>query len=78
MDEASRSVADMVDDFIKNLNATYKKSKTILDNRAKDYHLSMAKLFKLDGWRQVFFWLGMYGNIVTPIVLIILLVMNWL
>jgi len=56
--EASKGVTDMIDDFNKNLNATYKKSKTILDNRVKGYHLSMAELFKLDGWRQFFFWLG--------------------
>ena len=78
MEEASKGVTGMVDDFNKNLNATYKKSKTILDNRVKGYHSSIANLFKLDGWRQVFFWLGMYGSIITPILLIILLILNWL
>ena len=76
--EASKGVTDMVEDFNKNLTTIYKKSKTILDSRVKGYHTSMANLFKLDGWRQVFFWLGMYGSIATPILLIILLVMNWL
>jgi len=78
MDEASKGVTDMVDDFNKNLNTTYKKSKTILDNRVKVYHTSMANLFKLDGWRQVFFWLGMYGSIATSILLLTLLVLNLL
>jgi len=78
MQEASKGVMDMVDDFNKNLNATYKKSKTILDNRVKGYHTSMAQLFKLDGWRQAFFLLGMYGSIATPILLVILLALNWL
>jgi len=76
--EASKGVTTMVDDFNKNLNTTYKKSKTILDNRAKDYRSSVTKLFALDGWRQVFFWFGIYGSIATPIVLFILLFMNWL
>jgi len=58
MEEASKGVTDMVDDFNKNLNATYKKSKTILDNRAKEYRSSVAKLFVLDGWRQLFFLVG--------------------
>ena len=66
---ASDGVNDMVEDFNKNLNATYKKSKSILDNRANGYHLSMAKLFKVDGWRQVVFWMGVWGGIATPILL---------
>jgi len=78
MEEASKGVTDMVDDFNKNLNATYKKSKTILDNRAKEYRSSVAKLFALDGWRQAFFWLGIYGSIATPIVLFIMLLLNLL
>jgi hypothetical protein len=31
----------------------------------------MQNLFKVDGWRQVFFWLGIGGSILTPIVLIV-------
>ena len=69
MKVASDGVTDMVEDFNKNLNTAYKKSKTILNNRAKDYHSSMAKLFNVDGWRQVVFWLGIWGGIATPILL---------
>jgi len=71
METASAGVTGMVEDFNKNLTAAYKKSKTILDNRAKAYHSSMDNLFKVDGWRQVFFWLGICGGILTPIVLIV-------
>ena len=71
METASAGVTGMVEDFNKNLNATYKKSKAILDNRAKAYHSAMDNLFKVDGWRQVVFWLGICGGILTPIVLII-------
>jgi hypothetical protein len=71
MEIASTGVTDMVEDFNKNLNAAYKKSKTILDNRAKGYHSAMDNLFKVDGWRQMFFWLGICGGILTPIVLIV-------
>ena len=71
METASAGVKVMVEDFNKNLNAAYKKSKTILDNRAKAYHSAMDNLFKVDGWRQVVFWLGICGGILTPIVLIV-------
>ena len=71
MEIASNGVTDMVEDFNKNLNAAYKKSKTILDNRAKSYHSAMDNLFKVDGWRQIAFWLGICGGILTPIVLIV-------
>ena len=76
--ETSEGVTDMVDDFKKNLNATCKKSMTILDNRTKEYRSSVAKLFALDGWRQMFFWLGIYASIATPIVLFIMLFLNLL
>ena len=71
MKTVSAGVTVSVKDFNKNLTAAYKKSKTILDNRAKAYHSSMDNLFKVDGWRQVVFWLGICGGILTPIVLII-------
>jgi hypothetical protein len=71
METASAGVTDNVKAFNKNLNDTFKKSKTVLDSRAKAYHTSMQNLFKVDGWRQVFFWLGIGGGILTPIVLIV-------
>ena len=72
MKTASAGVNTMVEDFNKNLHATYKKSKAVLDGRVKAYHTAMAHLFKVDGWRQVFFWLGILGGIATPIVLVVL------
>ena len=71
MKTTSAGVTAMIEDFNKNLQATYKKSKAVLDGRVKAYHTAMAYLFKVDGWRQVFFWLGICGRIATPIVLII-------
>ena len=71
METASAGVTVSIKDFNKNLNDTFKKSRIILDNRVKAYHTSMQNLFKVDGWRQVFFWLGICGGILTPIVLIV-------
>jgi hypothetical protein len=71
METASAGVTDNVEKFNANLSDKYKKSKTVLDNRAKAYHESMQNLFKVDGWRQMFFWLGISGGILTPIILII-------
>ena len=71
MKTASAGVTDNVEKFNANLTDKYKKSKTVLDNRAKAYHESMQNLFKVDGWRQVFFWVGLLASILTPIILII-------
>jgi len=71
METAHKGVIDNVNIFNKNLNDTFKKSKTILDNRAKAYHTSMQNLFKVDGWRQAFFGIGLLSSILTSIVLII-------
>jgi hypothetical protein len=76
MKKASKEVHEMVIGFNKNLNATYKKSKTILDGRAKGYHTAMAHLFKVDGWRQGVFWFVLWGSIATPIVLVIIMFLN--
>jgi len=48
-----------------------KKLRTKLDSNVKIYNESIRRLFKLDGWRDLLFWLGTTGGIVTPIVLII-------
>ena len=69
METASAGVTNDVEKFNANLIDKYKKSKTVLDNRAKAYHESMQTLFAVDGWRQVVFWLGIGGGILTPIVL---------
>ena len=71
METASAGVTDDVEKFNTNLTDKYKKSKTVLDSRAKAYHTAMQNLFKVDGWRQVAFWFGIGGGIFTPIVLII-------
>ena len=68
---AQKGVSDSVKDFTKNLNEIFKKSKTILDNRAKLYHSTMERLFKIDGWRQILFWVGLFASILTPIILIL-------
>ena len=67
----SDGATDRVNDFNKNLTATLKEPKIMLDNHAKGYHLVMKKLSKVDGWRQVVFLRGLRGSIATPIVLFI-------
>ena len=71
MKTASAGITNDIEKFNTNLTKKYEKSKTVLDNRTKAYHESMLNLFKVDGWRQVVFWLGICGGILTPIVLII-------
>ena len=71
METASAGVMSNVEKFNANLTKKYEKSRTILDNRTKAYYTAMQNLFKVDGWRQVFFWLEIGGGILTPIVLII-------
>ena len=77
MKTASAGVTTMVEDFNKNLHTTYKKSKAVLDGRVKAYHTAMAYLFKVDGWRQVFFWLGILASISTPIFLALNLIFGF-
>jgi len=48
-----------------------KELKTTLDKRVKAYKSSINQLFKLDGWRDMLFWAGLAGGILTPIILII-------
>ena len=47
------------------------KLKSSLDKRIKAYNASIHRLFKLNGWRELLFWAGMAGGILTPILLII-------
>ena len=49
--------------------------KTTLDKRVKAYDSSIKNLFQLNDKRELFFWLGMGGAILTPIVLIISLIL---
>ena len=71
MKTASAGVTNDIEKFNTNLTKKYEKSKAVLDNRAKAYHTSMQNLFKVDGWRQVIFWVGLWAAILTPIMLII-------
>ena len=48
-----------------------KDLKTTLDKRIKAYKGSINQLFKLDSWREMFFFVGTATSILTPIVLII-------
>ena len=48
-----------------------KELKTTLAKRINSYNSSINKLFRLDDWRQIVFWAGMAGGILTPIVLIL-------
>jgi len=51
-----------------------KKLRIRLDSSIKVYNESIKGLFKLNSWREFFFWVGIYCAIVTPIFLII----SWL
>ncbi|MCL2049746.1 MAG: hypothetical protein FWG87_13585 [Defluviitaleaceae bacterium] len=74
MDSTAENVLSNVKKLNKNLSETFKKSKTVLDNRANAYHSSMARLFVLDGWRKKVFWAGICAGIATPLVLILRLI----
>jgi 2-oxoglutarate dehydrogenase complex dehydrogenase (E1) component-like enzyme len=47
------------------------KLKATLDKRIKAYNSSIQRLFQVDGWQKGFFWAGIAGSILTPIMLII-------
>ena len=74
METTAENVLSNVKKLNKNLSETFKKSKTVLDNRANAYHSSMARLFELDGWRKKIFWAGICASIATPLVLILRLI----
>ena len=48
------------------------KLKSGLDKRVKAYNASIQRLFKLNSWRELIFWAGMAGGILTPIILLII------
>jgi len=56
--------ATRVTDYEKDLKST-------LDKRIKAYKGSVNQLFKIDSWREMFFFVGTATSILTPIVLII-------
>jgi hypothetical protein len=60
------TAADRVTAYEKDLKAS-------LDKRIKSYRESIHQLFKLNDWREMLFWLGMAGAILTPITLLL----NW-
>ncbi|MCL2574577.1 MAG: hypothetical protein FWE34_08515, partial [Defluviitaleaceae bacterium] len=47
-----------------------KRIKTQLDNSIKTYKETMRRFFKMEGFREFFFWIGIIASIVTPIVMI--------
>ena len=77
MKMASTNVANKVIDFEKKLDAALKRPQTTLDNHIKSYRDSMKKLFKVDGWREVFFWAGLWGSIAMPILLVLNLIFRF-
>jgi hypothetical protein len=47
------------------------KLRTTLDKRIKTYNSSVQRLFQVDGWQKGFFWAGMAGSILAPVLLIV-------
>ena len=78
VDNAIKSNIQAMENTIKRMERTAsnvtnfeKELKTTLAKRINIYNSSINKLFKLDDWRQIVFWAGMTGGILTPIVLIL-------
>jgi len=77
VDVAMKANMQSMESTVKNMEQTSakvtsfeKELKTTLVKRISAYNSSINKLFKLDDWRQLVFWAGMAGGILTPIVLI--------
>jgi len=78
VDTAMKSNIQAMDKAVKRMEQTVAnvsdfegKLKNNLDKRIKAYNASIQRLFKLNGWRELFFWSGMAGGILTPVILII-------
>jgi len=47
------------------------KLKSGLDKHIKAYNASIQRLFKLNSWRELLFWAGIAGGILTPVIMLI-------
>jgi len=74
VETASTNITTKTDSFTKKLTSVFAKSKKDIDSHAKVYDSSVKRLFQVDGWRKLFFWLGIWSSICTPIVLIIIFI----
>ena len=74
---ASRDFATKVAAFDTKLESAFKRSKSILDSHTKNYRQSINKLFSADGWRHVFFWMGIWSSIAMPILLLLNLIFRF-
>ena len=73
---ASDGLTESIEDFTKNINDEFKKSKAILDNHVKRYNSSVEKLFMVDTKQKRFFYLGIFGGIATPFVLFVVMLFH--
>ena len=69
--QAMENTVKSMEQTVASVTGYEKELKITLDKRIKAYNASIRQLFKLDDWRDLFFWAGTAGGILTPIVLII-------
>ena len=69
--KALNTATSQMEQTTANVSSYEGKLKTNLDKRIKAYDSSIKKLYQLNDGREWFFWMGMLGSIITPIVLIL-------
>jgi len=65
------SVSSNIDGTVDRLTKYDKTLKANLDKSVKSYRVSISRLFQLNDTREKLFWLGMFGGIATPIMLVL-------
>jgi len=65
------SVTSNIDGAVDRLTKYDKTLKANLDKNVKSYRASINGLFQLNDTREKVFWLGMFGGIATPIMLML-------
>ena len=73
--KALNTATSQMEHTIANVTNYEGKLKTNLDKRIKAYDSSIKKLYQLNDGRELFFWVGMLGSIITPIVLLLNLIL---
>ena len=71
MKVASDGLTNSVTDFTKKINDVFKASKTKLDSRVAQFNKSVQNMFNMDTKEKRIFYLGVFGGIATPVVLIV-------
>ena len=72
MQITSDGLTDSVKDFTKNLDGEFKKSKSKLDNYVARFNKTMDNMFNMDTKEKRLFYLGIFGGIATPAILLLI------